>query len=224
MKYGNSPYKRVGKSGEMNKMKKIIIALCLLMLFFNTPVIAEENINQMMANTHFSTELESDNILNNTIGLKFISVLTNYTGFALNESYYYSEHKFLGLHLKYWVTIEGIKIAIKNSTDKVLVIKCGESNLSIGSFSGIPFLDGMKYKDAGNPSVTPDILVPPNQTVEKNFYISNVYFAGSTWAINGVPIKKDGSTKATLTLKLILGNDQNTQYYSVTSPSIVIKN
>jgi hypothetical protein len=47
------------------------------------------------------------------------------------------------------------------------------------SFSGIPFFDGMHYRDAGNPSATPDTLVPPGQIVEKSIYVSNVKFGAS---------------------------------------------
>lgn len=115
-------------------------------------------------------------------------------------------------------TLNGISCTFQNTSDKVLIIKWADSAISSGSFSGIPFLSGMKYTDAGNPSATPDTLIAPGQTISKDVYISRVKFKNNWWII-GEPIPKQGGIKCILSIKVVDGNG-NYQYFSPQTPLI----
>lgn len=203
---------------------KIIVLTLSIMLICSISVIASPNINQLMSNTSFSPgQLET--VLDNGITIKITEIIPGYIVENLGPSYYTSVQGLLGI--PYTATVDGVKLSIKNPTDKVAVVKWSESAFSIGSFSGIPFLNGMRYQDAGNPSATPDTLIPPGQTIEKNLFVSTVKFGSNLstmqkdWQVQGIPIRRDGTTKATVTMKLFIDNGQ-AQYYNLTSPAITI--
>ncbi|MEN6565878.1 MAG: hypothetical protein ABFC57_06220 [Veillonellales bacterium] len=106
-------------------------------------------------------------------------------------------------HFDWWFpTIDGVSCKFKNTSDQVLVIKWSESAISTGSFSGVPFLDGMRYTDAGNPSATPDTLIPPGNSVQKDIFLPRTEFK-SYWRVIGEPIPINGSVQLNLAIKVV---------------------
>ncbi|AIF51310.1 hypothetical protein [Pelosinus sp. UFO1] len=205
---------------------KVSMIVFFLLLSISIPVLASSKIDQYMSNARFSSVVPLETVLDNGVSIKFVTLMTGYLVEDWGKSYYTSKQGLLGV--PYTATVEGVRISINNPTTKVAIMKWSESNLSIDSFSGIPFLDGMKYRDAGNPAFTPNTIIMPGQIVEKSLFISNITYAASMstmkheWQVIGVPIRRDGTTKATVTFNLILGNDQP-QYHSISTPPIIIQ-
>jgi hypothetical protein len=116
--------------------------------------------------------------------------------------------------------VQGVYLNLTNSTDKLMVVKWSESSLNLGSFSGIPFLSGMKYKDAGNPSATPDTIIPANKTVSILLYISNITFNDGNWNQGYEYVRVDKSLKASIYMKVLAPNGAST--YAVAESSAII--
>jgi len=131
------------------------------------------------------------------------------------------------LNVPHTATLNGLVVLIKNPTNRVFVVKWSESAISIGGFSGIPFLAGMKYVNAGNPSATPDTLVAPGQSISKQVYVSRLEYDdlmarfGNGWVVVGEPVYKDNTSNAVLTLKVVDDNGKM-QYINLNSPPIGI--
>jgi len=208
-------------------MKKLLLLFLMCFLLVQTTItFASPNVNQLI-DAAFFAETPQEVLLDNNVTVKIVSFTVSTADGGTSSDYYYSKQGLFNM-FAFHPGIEAVTISIHNATDKVAIIKWGESNLTIGNFSGIPFLDGMKFKDAGNPSATPDTLIPPGQTIRKTLNISSVRY-GTTqtssdddWHINTEPIRKDRTTTATVTMKMLIGNNPTPNYYSVTSPAIVI--
>ena len=123
------------------------------------------------------------------------------------------------ISLKAPIEFWGINVYIRNKSDEVKVIKWSESTFVAGNFAGLPFLDGMKYVNANNPSALPDTILPPGQDVDKAVYLSRVTFSGIDWYIDGEYIPKNNTLKASLYLK-ILDSKGNSSYYTISTPQI----
>lgn len=119
------------------------------------------------------------------------------------------------------IGVQGIIVDLHNTTDKMMIIKWAESSLSLGSFYGMPFLPGMKYQDAGNPSATPDTIIPPGGTVTQTLYISHVSFSDGNWVQGYAYVRADNSLKSAIYMK-VLDPSGNSTYCSAESPSIII--
>ena len=203
---------------------KVSMIVFFLLLSISIPVLASSKIDQYMSNARFSSTVPVENVLDNGVSIKFVTLMTGYLVEDWGKEYYTSKQGLI--RVPYTATVEGVRISVNNPTTKVAVMKWSESNLTIDSFSGIPFLNGMKYKDAGNPAFTPNTIIMPGQTVEINLFISNITYAASMstmkheWQVIGVPIRRDGTTKATITFNLTIGNDP--QYYSLSTPPVII--
>ncbi|MDR2006568.1 MAG: hypothetical protein LBP78_04930 [Acidaminococcales bacterium] len=75
--------------------------------------------------------------------------------------------------------IEGVILNLVNNSGEVLTIRWRESLLACGDLATMPFLPGMKYEDAGNPSATPDTILPPKKRQQLIVYFSNVNLSSS---------------------------------------------
>lgn len=117
--------------------------------------------------------------------------------------------------------VQGVQLKLTNTTDKMMIVKWSESSLSLGTFYGIPFLPGMKYTNAGNPSSTPDTIIPPHKTVSTTLYISNVSFSGGNWIQGSAYVRADNSLKAAVYMK-VLNPDGTSEYCSAESPAIIL--
>jgi len=117
------------------------------------------------------------------------------------------------------VDVDGIMVRIRNSSKEVFVIKWGQSSIFTDGRSCIPFLAGMKYRDAGNPSATPDSVIPPDGEVAKTIFFSDQIWGPSPWTIGKVFLKLNQSMKFILVLKIQKGNE-SPNYYTINSPVI----
>lgn len=120
----------------------------------------------------------------------------------------------------YVVGVAGYTVTLTNTTDKLMAIKWSQSSITLGSTTGLPFLDGMKYRFAGNPSATPDAIVPPHQSVKVNVYIPSSYYQDG-WQQGFVGLKADGSLKGVLYIKVV-DEDGKESYTTANSPNIIL--
>ena len=87
---------------------------------------------------------------------------------------------------------------------------------------------GMKYRDAGNPSVIPDSIISPRGTITKTLYLSDKIrfdedpFLPDRWLITGVILDVGETIRFTLNLKIRKGN-HSPKYYTVISPPITVR-
>lgn len=113
------------------------------------------------------------------------------------------------------LTAIGLYIQFVNSKSAPAVISWKNSSISSGDKNfGVPFLEGMKYMDAGNPSATPDTIILPGQKVLKKVFIPNVKFVGSRWTHDGVTITPSKDVSITLVLSV------NGKFFTVVTPGI----
>lgn len=120
------------------------------------------------------------------------------------------------------LTITGVVVEITNSSDQVRIVRWRESSISTNSFSGIPFLDGMYYYDAGTAN-TPDTIIGPGQKLRKEVSMSRIgsnLLGGQVIVGESVPI--NGSVNVTLLLKIV-DETGNGTYCTVTVPPIGLK-
>lgn len=86
--------------------------------------------------------------------------------------------------------IEGVVVAFKNSGTNIARVVWEKSSVISGSSSNIPFLDGMKYIDAGKP--IPATMVPPGATIKRIVYSSSQpsYTSGKYggWSMKPLPL------------------------------------
>lgn len=123
----------------------------------------------------------------------------------------------------YEIGIQGVDVSLTNNTDKLMVIKWSESSFSLGSFTGVPFISGMKFKDAGNPAATPNTIIPPKGTVNVTLFNSAIFYDSfnKTWDVEYLPIRVDKSLKAAIYMK-VLDPVGNSIYCSAESPAIIL--
>ena len=160
--------------------------------------------------------------LENGLSINFEQPVVDAGADAVDGSPYYTQRSgFLFWSGDVYTNAVGLDFVLKNNSSQVLVVRWAESALSVGNFSGMPFIGGMKFVDAGNPSVTPNTIIPPGQTLEQRIYVSRVYRSSNTnaWRIDGVPIPKDNSLSFMLSLK-VLDSVGNGKYFTVTTPKI----
>ena len=113
------------------------------------------------------------------------------------------------------ITAVGLYVQFTNNSSAPAVVSWKSSSISAGNKNfGIPFIEGMKYKDAGNPSVTPDTIIPPGQKVMKRVFIPDVRFVCSRWVHNGVTVTPSKDINMTLVLSV------NGQFITNVTPGI----
>lgn len=203
-------------------MVKILTLICLLIAFATGPVAAAATEGPIDYTSAISFLGPAEVKLENGLVINFRRPLLS-TQSGKKDSPYYTNST-AGLFGKMYSTLmlNGANVTFKNTTKQVMVIRWRESSLSFGNFSGIPFLDGMQYREAGNPSSTPDSVIAPGQTVSRELYVSSVnFYSGPNggWSMNGSFIPRDNSLMITLVLKVLDANEQS-KYFSVVSPPI----
>lgn len=205
-------------------MKKIISAFLLLMICFSYL-----NVSYAMKITGSKKfDLPNYVVMNPTIsenanGLS-ISIDSAYTGMFLanipnNSACYYYKHGLFGD--TYALGVTGLRVTLTNTTNQLLVIKWSESAYTMGSYTGLPFLDGMKYIDAGNPSALADNILPPGARITRNVFQSNVKFANGRWIEGYQFIKEFSSLRGSLYLK-VTDQQGNISYASAQTSLIYV--
>ncbi len=168
------------------KMMSALVAGLLVFSFANPA--AAKIVPKIMFKTtdvHFITPLEPKVVDNLTIRVVDPIGSTTKVSSVVNEnSPYYGEGNFA-------LATMGLNIEFENKGTEAAVISWKNSSISTNLKNyGIPFIEGMKYKDAGNPSATPDTIVAPTQKFVKKVFLPTTVYTGSMfgWAVKGTPI------------------------------------
>lgn len=211
-------------------MKYFIVFLFTMLLFaFNINSVDAvrlkgEDVDKLYLNISYDYSKPNEEIFDNKLRVSSSNLLvcnSREYGFEADkygDNYYYFKTGFEGV--PNLLAVCGICLKIDNLTNDVCVIKWNESLLQIGSFTGIPFLPGMKYIDAGNPSVTPSSIIPPHSSININLYLSNPKFLSNGWKDGCSFVLADNSLKASIYMKTEF-NGEN-KYYGFITPNIIL--
>ncbi len=71
-------------------------------------------------------------------------------------------------------TIDGAQVYIKNQAAETILIEWARSSIAIGTYSTIPFLEGMKYMRAGDPEKLPETPIYPGGVIARKIYFSRM--------------------------------------------------
>ena len=117
--------------------------------------------------------------------------------------------------------INGLTLTLENTTNNVLVISWKDSAISVdGQVYGIPFMSGMKYANAGNPSATPNTVLPPGAKITIAANIPDVGLVSRRWQIHGAPLLKSRARE--FSLYIAVNSNGATNYLTVTAPGIKV--
>jgi len=113
----------------------------------------------------------------------------------------------------------GLYVNVDNKGTAPAVISWKNSSISVvykgnSKNYGVPFLYGMKYKDAGNPSATPDSVIAPGQKTTIRVYLPEVSFYGSGWIHRGRVVEYGTD------FNMILVMSVNGKYITINTPGI----
>lgn len=112
--------------------------------------------------------------------------------------------------------VKGIKVKLENLTNNELRIHWSESIVQVGKFGSMPFIKGMNFADAANPSKVPDTILPPKASNEIELYPSaNVQRVYRVMDNQIEPISNDGTTKIVVNMK-VEENGAKKSYFYVT--------
>ena len=120
---------------------------------------------------------------------------------------------------KYVLGVSGVQLEFSNLSDEVIVIDWAESLFELGNYSGIPFLTGMKYIDAGKPEKTPKTILPPHSAKTIALFHGEPYLR-TNWQDGYAVISTYGDLKALVAMKVMI-NDK-TKYYTYVTPRMHI--
>ena len=196
-------------------MKKIhILCLSLFFMFYASIASASAIIDTAFSANFASTPESSsiEDVIAATPASTIPGIYFDYND-AKNPSYYTDNTTV--------AAIDGIILNFQNNSGSVVVLNWSNSVVSAnGSSYGIPFLGGMKYKDAGNPSATPNTIIPPGQSIEVSAFVPRVEFKNKSFMVKGVPLLKDSDIAFSFYVAVI-ANGQ-TQYLEINTPGINI--
>ena len=134
-----------------------------------------------------------------------------------NSDVYYFRVSGIG-HADNVFGVKGVSLKLENLTDNVLVIHWKDSVIQMGNTSGMPFLPGMKFIDAGKPAETPNTVIPPRTFVTTDLYpAAKVKYSNSWgWNILVEPISITGTSQFLVAMKV----EENgaSKYYSFKTP------
>lgn len=135
---------------------------------------------------------------------------------TLNKNIYYTDgHNFPG--------VNGVNIEFANDTSNVVIINWKDSVVSVnGQSYGMPCFANMNYRDVGNPSATPNTVIPPQQKIIVSPLISTVIYGseGNRW-LNPVPIPRSGQLVFSYYLNVTVNGQ--TSYITLVAPNIYLK-
>ena len=120
----------------------------------------------------------------------------------------------------YILGVTSVTMEFKNLTDEPIAIKWGQSAIHLGNYYGVPFLGGMKYKDAGNPSMTPDTLIPPWGVQEVTLFHGNPKWTSSGWQDGYTYVRTDDTLNAEIIMKV--ESSSGSKYYNYKTPNMIL--
>ena len=206
-------------------MKKVLMMLVSLLLLANTAFavrIDGPNIKEIVKQVRFDLSDVNYKVYDEIFGVSAQYIYTT------NVKVYKVREKELREDLLYYKEFDGTKVVLgvtgvniecSNLSDEVIVIDWAESLFELGSYSGVPFLNGMKYVDAGKPEKTPKTIIPPRSTKTIALFHGAPYLK-SKWYDGYYPISVYGDLQALVAMKVMV-NDK-TKYYTYITPRMYI--
>ena len=204
-------------------MRKILVFMFLLLIILQSTCLATPFSSSLNAQKDTFTHVGVLNDVQNPIRINddlSLTTKTIYTGESqiakenIPDYYCRKERDMWGASSYYATTLQGARVSIENSSDKIYVIKWSESVMQFGTFSGIPYIADMKFIDAGDKNKTPDTVITPHTTATLSIYTNNVEFSkfDSDWHINGEPVPINNSIGIKLFLKIYDENNTSKFY------------
>lgn len=193
-------------------MKKLFIAFLVFLLFPSTGF--AKDISDIANLVKFF----SPPILQNVDGLNITPSLpigeAEYMFTKLDSKLYYTN----GVG---YVGVIGVQIKFTNTTSSVALVSWKDSVLMIDDVSyGIPLIAGMPYREAGNPSATPNTVIPPKKTVYVNTYVPSPILHNGAWYQQPIKIPKKGFVTFSYYISVNINNKSS--YVNVDIPKIYI--
>ncbi len=207
-------------------MKKIISVVILLFSFSLNGVSAQridnDYVKEVIEAMDFEVKPESvkekDGLLFKYTSVEGGSYYTNEKKEDLSECHWYRS----GANFIFGTS--GAELEITNTTDSFKSIIWSESNMELGTYSGIPSISGMKIEDYGKPSATPNTLIPPHKSVKVSVFIGESYYVPIVW-FRGFAYIRANHTPLFITLTMKISESDGTFHYdTLTSPNIIIPN
>ena len=170
-------------------MKKIltILVFCAVFLVLNSSVHAKIISKPMFQTTHvrFTSQPEHKDVDNIDI------CVINPIGGTKTVAFDVTEKSSLCGEKSTILTAVGLYVNFQNKGTAPAVISWKNSSISArDKIYGIPFLDGMKCVNAGNPSFTPDTIIAPGQKVTVRAFLPDLtFYSSSGWHQNGVSVE-----------------------------------
>lgn len=140
----------------------------------------------------------------------------------LNKYYVYSNYP--AKQVKRYLGLMGTVISFTNETQNVVIISWKDSIVSVDKkVYGIPYLENMPYRDAGNPSATPNTIIPPGNTATVRVWLPDIAYneLGEFWQKYPIPIPRVGSV-APLSYYLNITVRGKTSYITLETPEVYI--
>ena len=119
----------------------------------------------------------------------------------------------------YVLGVEGIVLQLRNLGREPITIEWSESRFQLGSYFGLPFMNGMKFIDAGNPEKIPQTVIQPEEVVKVHLWRGDPYI-DFDWTNGYAKVKVDGSLRALVSMKVIEAG--KVFYYTFKTPLIVL--
>jgi len=173
---------------------------------------------------------EKEHVLGNVIKVTTLAPIGGYSALLGIEPYYHPEKRVYYFRAKnFFMTVDhvfgvkGIELQLENLTDNAIVIDWNNSTIQIGESDGIdgiivnnsllkfglaksiPLVDNPYFTDEGQPIGSNDTIIPPKATIKVNLYSSQNRVRldrNSKWVECIVPMSDEGTTKATITMKI----------------------
>ena len=110
-------------------------------------------------------------------------------------------------------------LQLRNLSNEALTIEWSESRFQLGDYFGLPFMNGMKYMDVGNPEKIPATVLQPGAVEEIHLWRGDPYI-DFDWANGYAPVAADSSLRALISMKVTA--DKRLDYYTFKTPLIVL--
>ncbi len=206
-------------------MRKVLLMLFAMLLLSNTAFAIRldgPNVKELVKQVQFNLSDVRYKVFDDVLGVYAQDIyIANGKVFKVREKdfrddlMYYKDWE----GTKYVLGVSGVQLELSNLSDEVVVIDWAESLFELGNYSGVPFLAGMKYVDAGKPEKTPKTIIPPHSTKSVSLFHGEPYLR-TDWHHGYAVISTFGDLRALVAMKVMI-NDK-TKYYTYITPSMYI--
>ena len=205
-------------------MKKLILVLMLLVLsMYPLTARAKDSYNYSSANGLVArSNLACFTAEPNPINLNGLQIVSSAPigGFErrltpIDKNKYYTD----GYN---YVGIKGIVLSFTNETNSVAIVSWRDSVISVDGHSyGMPYIAGMPYREAGNPSATPNTIIPPKTVANISIYIPTISFFDGNWYHYPAFVQREETIKLSCYMNVTVNG--NISYVSLETPPISLE-